>query len=83
MNYEEFVAQHRDSRADITIAALPCDEATAEGFGVMKIDNTGRITAFAEKVKGEALWAMKSDTTVLGLDPERCVPPPFPLSRVA
>lgn len=39
----------------------------------MKIDETGRIIEFAEKPKGDALQAMKVDTTVLGLDPIRWV----------
>ena len=38
----------------------------------MKIDDTGRIIDFAEKPKGDALRAMSVDTTILGLDPERC-----------
>jgi glucose-1-phosphate adenylyltransferase len=37
----------------------------------MKIDDTGRITDFAEKPKGEALRAMRVDTTILGLDAAR------------
>lgn len=77
MNYEDFVAQHRETNADITIAALPTDEEQAEAFGVMKIDETGRITEFAEKVKGEKLHKMRVDTTVLGLDPERAARQPY------
>jgi glucose-1-phosphate adenylyltransferase len=74
MDYQDFVAQHRASKADITIAALPTDEEQAEAFGVMKIDDTGRITEFAEKQKGEALRRMRVDTTILGLDAERWGP---------
>eukprot|EP00951_Prasinocladus_malaysianus_P022884 scaffold193032_cov51-Prasinocladus_malaysianus.AAC.1 len=70
MDYAEFVAAHRAADAAITVAALPCAEKQAEAFGLMKIDGTGRITEFAEKPKGDALKAMKIDTTVLGLDAE-------------
>jgi glucose-1-phosphate adenylyltransferase len=68
MDYKEFVRAHRESGAAITIAALPCDEKRAEAFGLMKIDDEGRVTEFAEKPKGDALKAMKVDTTVLGVD---------------
>lgn len=70
-NYQDFVREHRETGADITVAALPCDPARASAFGLMKIDNSGKITSFAEKPKGEALKAMEVDTTVLGLDAER------------
>lgn len=71
MDYTPFVRKHRESGADITVAALPMDAKRAEAFGVMKIDDTGRIIDFAEKPKGDALTAMEVDTTVLGLDAER------------
>mmetsp|Transcript_7394 Transcript_7394/g.17772 ORF Transcript_7394/g.17772 Transcript_7394/m.17772 type:complete len:510 (-) Transcript_7394:197-1726(-) len=77
MDYLDFVQAHRDAEADITVAALPCDEERASAFGLMKIDDTGRIVDFAEKPKGEALQAMKVDTTVLGLDPEEATAKPF------
>ena len=71
MNYQDFVNKHRTSGADITVAALPAEEKQAQAFGLMKINDTGRILDFAEKPKGDALKAMQVDTTVLGLDPER------------
>ena len=71
MNYQDFVLKHRKTGADITVAALPSDEKKATAFGLMKIDGTGRIVDFAEKPTGEALRAMRVDTTILGLDPAR------------
>ena len=71
MNYQDFVNTHRVSGADITVAALPTSEKLASAFGLMKIDNSGRIIDFAEKPSGDALRAMQVDTTVLGLSPER------------
>jgi len=68
MDYRAFVQKHRDSGAAITIAALPCAEKEASQFGVMKIDASGRVTDFAEKPKGEALRAMRVDTTSIGVD---------------
>ncbi|KVE50158.1 Nucleotidyl transferase [Cynara cardunculus var. scolymus] len=46
-------------------------------FGVMKIDEKGRIIEFAEKPKGEKLKAMKVDTTILGHDEERAKEMPY------
>ena len=57
--------------SDITVAALPCDPKRASAFGLMKIDDTGRITSFAEKPTGDALKAMEVDTSILGLSAEK------------
>lgn len=59
MDYEKFIQAHRETDADITVAALPMDEERATAFGLMKIDEEGRIVEFAEKPKGEQLKAMK------------------------
>ncbi|KAL1192018.1 Glucose-1-phosphate adenylyltransferase small subunit [Cardamine amara subsp. amara] len=77
MDYEKFIQAHRETDADITVAALPMDEKRATAFGLMKIDDEGRITEFAEKPQGEQLKAMKVDTTILGLDDERAKEMPF------
>ncbi|KAF9669670.1 hypothetical protein SADUNF_Sadunf14G0131500 [Salix dunnii] len=77
MDYEKFIQAHRETDADITVAALPMDEKRATAFGLMKIDEEGRIIEFAEKPKGEALKAMKVDTTILGLDDERAKEMPY------
>jgi glucose-1-phosphate adenylyltransferase len=52
MNYADFVARHRETKADITIGVVPMDEARASDFGLMKIDDTGRVRSFSEKPKG-------------------------------
>ena len=67
MNYADFIHRHRETKADITLSVVPVDEHRASDFGLMKIDRTGRVTSFSEKPKGEALRAMRVDTTVLGL----------------
>ena len=43
MNYQDFVHTHRKSGADITVAALPTDEKQAAAFGLMKINDSGKI----------------------------------------
>ncbi|KAI3690130.1 hypothetical protein L2E82_48105 [Cichorium intybus] len=71
MDYERFIQSHRKTDADVTVAALPMDEKRATAFGLMKIDEEGRIIEFAEKPKGEQLKAMKADIRILGIDEER------------
>ncbi|XP_050366451.1 glucose-1-phosphate adenylyltransferase large subunit, chloroplastic/amyloplastic-like [Argentina anserina] len=67
MNYLDFVQKHIDTNADITVSCIPMDETRASDYGLMKIDQFGRIVQFAEKPKGIDLEAMQVDTTVLGL----------------
>lgn len=76
-DYMDFVGKHRESGADITISCLPMDDSRAADFGLMKIDDTGRIVDFAEKPEGEALEAMQVDTTVLGLNAEEAKASPY------
>ena len=77
MNYAEFVRRHRDTKADITLSVVPVDENRASDFGLMKIDERGRVISFSEKPKGEALRAMTVDTTALGLSPSAAKQTPF------
>lgn len=77
MDYMSFVDHHRATGADITIGCLPMDDSRASDFGLMKINDEGRIIEFAEKPKGDALKAMQVDTTVLGLSPEDAKESPY------
>ena len=77
MNYADFIRQHRESKADITLAVVPVDETRASEFGLMKIDQHGRVISFSEKPKGDALKAMQVDTTVLGLTREKAKELPY------
>ncbi|KAF8388047.1 hypothetical protein HHK36_026713 [Tetracentron sinense] len=58
MDYMDFIQNHRQSGSDITIACLPMDDSHASDFGLMKIDNKGRVLSFSEKPKGDDLKAM-------------------------
>jgi len=49
MDYGEFVAHHRQCRADVTIAVLPVSAQDAPRYGILQTDAEGRIVAFAEK----------------------------------
>ncbi|KAK6131219.1 hypothetical protein DH2020_035033 [Rehmannia glutinosa] len=50
--------KHIDTNADITVSCVPMDDSRASDYGLMKIDETGRIIQFAEKPKGSALKSM-------------------------
>lgn len=58
MDYMDFLQKHIDTDADITVSCVPMDESRASDFGLMKIDNTGRIIKFSEKPKGANLEDM-------------------------
>ncbi|MFZ9951289.1 MAG: glucose-1-phosphate adenylyltransferase [Vulcanococcus sp.] len=77
MDYQALVEQHRRSGAAVTVAALPVDAATAEGFGLMRTDSDGRIREFREKPSGAALEAMRVDTGRLGLGAAEAQRRPF------
>ncbi|MEG4352004.1 glucose-1-phosphate adenylyltransferase [Microcoleus sp. LAD1_D5] len=77
MDYQKFVHRHRETKADITLSVLPMDEKRASDFGLMKIDDKGRIVSFSEKPKGEALKQMQVDTTTLGLTAQQAQESPY------
>ena len=77
MDYTQFVQHHRETGADITLSVIPIDEKRASSFGLMKIDDKGRIIDFSEKPKGDALKQMQVDTTTLGLSSERAKESPY------
>ncbi|PZV04535.1 MAG: glucose-1-phosphate adenylyltransferase [Leptolyngbya sp.] len=77
MDYRDFVEHHRRTNADITLSVLPVDDARASSFGLMKIDDSGRIVDFSEKPKGDALKQMQVDTTTLGLSSEEAKEKPY------
>ncbi len=70
MDYGKFIQHHRQTGADITLSVIPIDESRASSFGLMKINDQGRVIDFAEKPKGDALEQMGVDTTTLGLSAE-------------
>jgi glucose-1-phosphate adenylyltransferase len=51
MDFRHLVQTHRDSDADVTIAVLPVPEDQTVGFGIMRLDDTGRVIGFVEKPK--------------------------------
>jgi glucose-1-phosphate adenylyltransferase len=77
MDYSLFVQEHRNSGADLTVAALPVDAEQAEGFGLMHTDGQGWILQFREKPNGSALQEMRVDTAKMGLSAEEAEKRPF------
>src|SRR5437879_8752197 len=67
MDYTKFLKRHFDTDADITVSAIPIPPDSAGEFGLLKVDDAGRIIEFREKPKGDDLEAMRVDTTPLGL----------------
>ena len=49
MDYRAMLDLHRKARADITIATIPILLGDAKRFGIMKVDEDGRIVEFSEK----------------------------------
>jgi glucose-1-phosphate adenylyltransferase len=77
MNYGDLIRRHRETKADITLSAVPVDGPRASELGLMSIDKNGRVISFSEKPIGEALKAMRVDTTTLGLAPEKAKAFPY------
>ncbi|MEM6837338.1 MAG: glucose-1-phosphate adenylyltransferase [Cyanobacteria bacterium P01_C01_bin.120] len=77
MDYSLFVERHRSTNADVTLSVVPVNEKVASSFGLMKINETGRIVDFYEKPKGDALTQMQVDTSTLGLTPEQAAEKPY------
>ena len=62
MDFAEMVANHRDKKADITIATIPVVAGEASEFGILKTNEENVITSFIEKPKAELLPDWISDT---------------------
>ena len=77
MDYSVFIERHRSTNADITLSVLPIDPYRASSFGLMKIDDSGRVVDFSEKPEGAELDRMKVDTTTLGLTAAEAQEKPF------
>jgi len=53
MEMREFVLAHRANQADLTIAVKPVTREEAKGFGILRLDRTGRVVEFVEKPTSE------------------------------
>ena len=51
MDYRTMLQTHVDTKADVTIAAIPVERSAAHALGIMRCDDSGRVTGFLEKPK--------------------------------
>ena len=49
MDYRELIAEHLNAYNDITVATIPVNREAAPNFGIMQVDESGRIIRFVEK----------------------------------
>jgi glucose-1-phosphate adenylyltransferase len=57
MNYHTIIEQHVASGAEVTVATTPVRADLAGGFGIMEVEEGGRITRFVEKPTDPAVQA--------------------------
>ena len=51
MDYSQMLMFHKEKRADVTVATTEIDQSAASEFGIMKVDEDGKIVGFEEKPK--------------------------------
>ncbi len=51
MNYAEMLSYHEQNRADVTLATIEVDPASASRFGILEMDEDHRVLSFEEKPK--------------------------------
>ncbi len=64
MDLRELIQFHKESEADITVAAKPVSGGSASGLGILKAQRNGRVTAFREKPGPEELSEVQSDNAL-------------------
>jgi len=55
MDFSKVIRQHLETRADVTIAAIPFPVSKIEGLGLMRVNDDLSIAEFAEKPKDPAI----------------------------
>ena len=63
MDIEEMIVNHVEQSADVTIATIPVIASDATSFGIMKVNEDGKIKSFIEKPKMDVLADWSSDVT--------------------
>jgi len=61
MDFRALRDTHRAAQADATVAVIPVAREQTAGFGIVKLDATGRIVHFEEKPGPERLPDLESD----------------------
>ncbi|MFO7799492.1 glucose-1-phosphate adenylyltransferase [Rhodohalobacter sp.] len=62
MDYDKLIKDHKEQKANLTVATIPVDANDAPGFGIMKTNEEGIIDSFVEKPSPEELskWSSKT-----------------------
>jgi glucose-1-phosphate adenylyltransferase len=60
MDLREMIKVHHESKAAVTVAMKAVSEELTSGFGIMKVDGTGRVIHFDEKPPRERLAGLAS-----------------------
>lgn len=53
MDFRQMLETHKAAEADVTIAAVAVGKEEARGYGIMRIDDDGRVVGFLEKPQEE------------------------------
>jgi glucose-1-phosphate adenylyltransferase len=51
LDFRKVMEQHQAHKADVTVCVIPVEEEKAGAFGILKMEQDGRITEFFEKPK--------------------------------
>ncbi len=67
MDYGTMIAHHVEAGADMTVGCLEVDLDTAKAFGVMSVDDKGRVLEFAEKPEHPKPLPGSTDTALVSM----------------
>ena len=56
MNFNEMLATHINANADVTISTVPVHADAARSFGIMQLNETGRVVDFVENNSARRLY---------------------------
>lgn len=74
MDYTDLIKTHKASGADVTISCMPVSRKDAKGFGVLQVDDSGKVNGFVEKPQtDEEIEAVSTDLEWIkskGVDPK-------------
>lgn len=51
MDYQKLLEEHRNNKADITVAVLDTIKNHNTGFGSFKVDNNNRVIGFKDEIE--------------------------------
>lgn len=65
IDFQDLLATHRDTDADVTLAVMPVPAEQAPNYGIVRMDETGRITRVVEKPRPDQLHELETPRGVL------------------